>query len=298
MNGGERIDAVIVTYNRKTLVSQTITALKMQTRPIDRIIIVDNASTDGTPELLKGIGALDDEQVSYVRLPQNTGGAGGFNAGMREGLADGADWIWIMDDDVAPAPTCLEEMLKYRELSECIHPRKYFPDGTEFMSERYFDILTSHDYAASNPSFRNGKKIIFTNTATFEGMLVSKRVLECAGLPDPKYFICLDDMLFAIRASTFTNISHVRDAIIYKLVGPSEFSPWKEYYLLRNRFYLFRDACEYLAIKPYFSERVNFIVLRILEVFRLLFRGVGHFRYACLGFVAGWMYLARRERDK
>ncbi len=283
--------AVVVTYNRKTLLLQTLSALKMQTRPPNKIIVIDNASTDGTPNILEEKGFLDDAQVQYVRSDVNTGGAGGFRAGMARAMDEGADWIWVMDDDVAPTPDCLQALLKYRDVSECIHPRKYFPDGTEYTSEQFHDILTGGRYGIRNLSFKNGKNVIFTNTATFEGMLVSRRLVDKIGLPDEKYFICEDDMLFAIKASVHTNICHVHDAVINKLINPGAAPPWRAYYHIRNRFFLFRDACDYIELKPYYSERVKFVALQGLELARLLFKGTAYFKPAVSGFFDGLRYM-------
>lgn len=284
--------AVVVTFNRKVMLLQNIRALKSQTRALDKIVIIDNASTDGTPEALRSSGILDDPQIAYFRSERNTGGAGGFRAGMQRAMDAGAVWLWIMDDDVAPAPECLATLLTYTDVSECIHPRKIFANGTEYPSERFYDVLTGGSYAVDNLSFKNGKSIIYNNTATFEGLLVSKRIVEKVGLPDERYFICGDDLLFALKASVHTNISHVRDAILHKLVNPSnDFPAWREYYSLRNRFFVYRDACEYLGLKPHFSEKVKFFVIQVLEVLRISAKGFSHCRSAVSAFVDGIKYM-------
>ena len=59
--------AVIVTFNRKELLSENIRMLLKQTRPFDKIFVVDNCSTDGTPEYLKDQGWMDDPRFVYTR---------------------------------------------------------------------------------------------------------------------------------------------------------------------------------------------------------------------------------------
>ncbi len=83
------ICAVVPTFNRKVLLTACLTALLSQTRPLDEIILIDNASTDGTEELVKARFS----QVTYVKLPENTGPAGGVGAGMRLAYEKGHDWI-------------------------------------------------------------------------------------------------------------------------------------------------------------------------------------------------------------
>ena len=74
--------AVVVTYNRKTLLEQAVKCLLQQTCPCD-ILIVDNASTDGTNEL---INTFTDQRISYYNTGKNIGGAGGFNIGMKKAV--------------------------------------------------------------------------------------------------------------------------------------------------------------------------------------------------------------------
>ena len=117
----ETVCAVVVTYNRKTLLLECLEALRKQTRPVDGIYIIDNASTDETPEVLKESGYIPElppselaepyeieHQISnlvngepikifYVRMHENTGGAGGFYEGVKRGYEKGYDWLWLMD---------------------------------------------------------------------------------------------------------------------------------------------------------------------------------------------------------
>jgi rhamnopyranosyl-N-acetylglucosaminyl-diphospho-decaprenol beta-1,3/1,4-galactofuranosyltransferase len=123
------VTAVVVTYNRKELLAECLDGLFRQTRPVDRILLIDNASTDGTQEFLRQRGYLDASAVEYVRLPANTGGAGGFREGMRRAYASDAEWIWLMDDDVEPVPDALETMLTYSGRSDCIQGDKGYLDG-------------------------------------------------------------------------------------------------------------------------------------------------------------------------
>src|SRR5437588_9567672 len=95
---------VVVTYNRSALPSHCLAALRTQTHPIDRIIVVDNASTDDTPDVLR--------DCEHVRLDANAGSAGGFAAGLEAAWRTGCGWIWLMDDDVQPAADALELLLR------------------------------------------------------------------------------------------------------------------------------------------------------------------------------------------
>jgi GT2 family glycosyltransferase len=100
-----KVNCVIVTCNRLSLLKECITAVLSQTFLIYKIIIVNNASTDGTSDYLK---TLDRQRFEIITCRKNTGGAGGFNEGMKKSCEIGADWTWVMDDDTIPFQNALE----------------------------------------------------------------------------------------------------------------------------------------------------------------------------------------------
>ena len=105
---GETVAVVVVTYNRADLLANLLTGLAALERPAEAVIVVDNASTDHTAAVLAG-SALPGLRV--ITAPENLGGAGGFHAGMAAAYEGGFDRIWLMDDDVVPAPDSLSVLL-------------------------------------------------------------------------------------------------------------------------------------------------------------------------------------------
>jgi glycosyltransferase involved in cell wall biosynthesis len=106
-----RVVAVVVTYNRKQLLVDCLEALARQTHPVDRVVLVDNASSDGTEEHVRAGGVADRIRIDYLRLARNGGGAEGFHHGVRAALDGDHDWMWLMDDDCEPRGDCLERLL-------------------------------------------------------------------------------------------------------------------------------------------------------------------------------------------
>ena len=100
-----RIIAVVVTFNRRDMVTRLVAALDAGTVVPDEVVVVDNASTDGTADALEA--ADTKAPLTVLRLPENTGGAGGFHTGLAEAMDRGADLAWLMDDDGTPAADCL-----------------------------------------------------------------------------------------------------------------------------------------------------------------------------------------------
>lgn len=265
----ERITAVVVTYNRKAMLLDCVEKVLAQTIPVTELLIVDNASTDGTQAVLAEHGVLARPGVRCLVLAENTGGAGGFHAGMEAAMGGGADWIWCMDDDVAPAPDCLERLLSFRAVSECIHPLVRYEDGSAFEWEHIFDPAITMQVALHNASFRNGKTWCPMHVACFEGMLVSRRVVEAAGLPERAFFIGGDDTYFGLLAAEHTNLIYVADAVMTKKIKPSRAaSPFRIYYDLRNRFLLRRRVAARMRLPGY--SGVNFICMMLFYTAALL----------------------------
>lgn len=108
--------AVVVTYNRKDLLEKCIDRLRQQKNAACDIIIVDNASTDGTADMIKCQYSVPE--VIYMNTGANLGGAGGFQYGVKQAVLLGYEYVWIMDDDTLPQETALYELFEAdRELN-------------------------------------------------------------------------------------------------------------------------------------------------------------------------------------
>lgn len=90
--------AVVVTYNRIELLKECVDALLHQTEPID-ILIVNNASTDGTKDYLNTLNNIPDHKFYVYNMSTNLNGAGGYNYGIKEACKFDYEYIWLMDDD-------------------------------------------------------------------------------------------------------------------------------------------------------------------------------------------------------
>src|SRR5689334_2658009 len=102
----DKVIAVIVTYNRKQLLANCISALKNQTRKIDSILVINNGSTDDTATWLQ-------QQNNIDHISQgNVGSGGGFYTGIKTAYERGYNWIWLMDDDGFPKEDALEKLLE------------------------------------------------------------------------------------------------------------------------------------------------------------------------------------------
>ncbi|GAP02336.1 glycosyltransferase [Fructobacillus pseudoficulneus] len=190
----KKVSAVVVTYNRLTLLKEVIESLQKQIEPVSHIIIVDNASENDTKEYLESLG----NQIDYVRLGENLGGAGGFNRGIRyfmENTDD--DFVWVMDDDTVVHPDTLQNLLKFANVE---------PNFGFLASDvRWTD---GHRAKMNQPAPMNRLKVIPENqvepirlqNATFVSLLVRRSVVAQIGLPITDFFIWGDDIEYTERA--------------------------------------------------------------------------------------------------
>ena len=239
----ESVAVVVVTHNRAHLLQRMLDGLAGQTRPPDAVYVVDNASTDDTREAL---ATREDLPLRVTHSPDNLGGAGGFHHGVARAFADGHDRIWLMDDDVVPAPDCLEVLLRHSQ--PCLMAVR--EDTAGRLVERSavrFDLrnpLWPRPKRASVDSTWPDRQamppLVPIEVVAFEGFLVHRRVVQTIGLPDPAYFIFYDDADFAIRARRAGfEILAVRDAVLVRQLDFDQqhaLDTWKGYYMYRNLF--------------------------------------------------------------
>jgi len=231
-----KVDAIIVTFNRKNLVINAINGVLNQTLPINNIYIIDNCSTDGTENFIKN-NFSNNKNIIYVKLKENTGSAGGFNEGVKMSYNSGSEWIWFLDDDVFPENNCLEKLLEYKNISKCIHPSKIDLNNKEFIWEYVFDVAIGKATSLKNLSFKNGKDFTFINIGCFEEMLIHRDIVSKIGYPDKRFFIAGDDTIYGFIASLYTNVIYVKNALIHKLLPISDkVSLIFLYYSTRNQF--------------------------------------------------------------
>ena len=207
----KEIVAVLLTHNRKDLLIKGLHGLFDQTKKIKKILIIDSVSTDGTYELLSKKGIINRSDIKYVRLKENRGPSGGFTEGIRHALKENSNWIWVLDDDVYPKKDCLDKLLKFSNVSKCIAP---FRDKTVPFFNPAIGVVTH----SKNLSFNNKKDFVFTNTCCFEGMLLHSDLIKKIGLPDERFFQVNGDTMYGFLASLQTNIVHVKNAILVRLL--------------------------------------------------------------------------------
>lgn len=222
-----RVHAVVVTYNRKVLLRECIDAILNQTTQVEKLIIVDNHSTDGTKEFLEGLNYLNNPVIEFMRLSENTGGAGGFHEGMKRAREYQPDWIWIMDDDTIPTETCLEELLNAKD---CVKEKVSFLASSvrgmnnEAMNVPKISRKQSSSYTDWYEYLDKGMAKIVK--ATFVSLLINIEAVNKCGLPWKEFFIWGDDSEYTQRIIRDYGSAYMvgKSLAIHKRVGSDELS--------------------------------------------------------------------------
>ncbi|MBO0846201.1 MAG: glycosyltransferase family 2 protein [Nocardioides sp.] len=259
-DGRETVAVVVVTYNRADLVGRTLDGLAAQTHQPDAVIVVDNASTDHTRAVLEAHRGLP---LQRIHLDSNTGGSGGFRAGVEAAYDQGFDRIWLMDDDVVPAPDCLAVLMAQDEA--CVMAVREDTRG-HLVERAATDFDLSHPWSVRpkrgtvETTYRERDAMpdrVELHNVAFEGFLVRREVFAAVGLPDESFFIFYDDVDFALRARRAGyRIWAVRDAVLVRQLDFDQqhaLDTWKGYYMYRNLFAVhFRYGTNPLVrAKPY-----------------------------------------------
>lgn len=241
-SSGESVAVVIVTFNRADLLSGMLDGLAAQTHPPQAVFVIDNASGDHTRDVLD----RRDLPLRVTHSSENLGGAGGFHLGVGQAYDAGFDRIWLMDDDVVPAPDCLAVLMA--------HPGPCLMAVREDLEGRLVEKSALH-FDLKNPLRMRPKtssvdqtyasradlpaELAIENVA-FEGFMTHRRVIDAIGLPDPSFFIFYDDVDFAVRArrAGFTILA-LRDARLVRQLDfnqQHDLDTWKGFYMFRNLF--------------------------------------------------------------
>lgn len=246
---------IVVTYNRCELLRECIEHLKNSEHPAD-ILIVDNASTDGTARMVTEY--VNNTDVFYANTGANIGGAGGFNYGIKKAYAMGYEYFWLMDDDTMVNPDSLTVLLD--TASRCgndfgfISSMALWTDG-EPCHMNYHDI--SSQWSEDKKLLRDG--IIRISAATFVSFFTRREVVETVGLPIKEYFIWGDDTEYSLRISgNFPCYLNANSTVIHKMKENQA----------THRFYEIRDAVR--VERMWYSIRNDCCTYRRMG-FRMLF---------------------------
>ncbi len=271
--GGNRISiaSITVATNAASTLARQLDSLRQQTRSLDEIVVVDNASTDDTLKLL----ANSYPSITVLRQQKNGGVGGGYSAGLAYAIGvKKHDWVWLLDDDTVPSPQALEQLLSgLTYLGDAApHTAILAPVGVHQETQAaYYGHTWRNGLRPPDPEAAK-QAICFVDVVISSGALVRKEAIEEVGLPRSDFFMdfvdyehCLRMRRSGYKIAVVTNarMDHtIGNPQRRKLLGKERiwvgYPPWREYYIARNE--VFTIWTEYPNWKTKYS-----IVRRLLR---------------------------------
>lgn len=299
-----KVSIVILTLNNRELLEEEFKLFKkLDKKKLDiELVVVDNASKDGTDQLLKETD-LDGIELKVITNKVNQGFALGNNQGIKYALKNNPQYILLLNDDMVFEKNFLEKLVDFANNNPkygIISPKIYFAKGHEFHKDRYNEnekgkviwyaggsidwdnIYTSHD-RVDEVDQGDKENIKGVDVASGACMLVRSEVFKKLGGLDEKLFLYWEDTEFTQRAirDEFKAVYNPNVYLWHKVSSSAggSGSPSNDYFLIRNRYYF--------ANKYAKSLRTKFAVFR--DTVKLIFNGRPWQRLGALDALIGKM---------
>lgn len=247
------VTAVIIAWNSGDELLQAISSALAGTRRPGQIIVVDNGSSDGSIEQVEAGFA----EVQVVRSGRNLGYTGGNNLGIKLALEQGADYCWLLNDDVLVAADALELLL-----AEAAERPQAGLLGPLVMTRENPDVILTAGGILRDGWFSQTMGTGEHNQGQFPAvaevdylsgcaLLVSRRFVQKVGLLDDRFFMYHEDVDWGVRArAAGFQVVVVRQARVWHpdTRRRDECSADVTYYMSRNElFFLKKHHAGYLV---------------------------------------------------
>lgn len=261
-----KICAVVVTYNRLSLLKECLDRL-LKLDDLDNIIVIDNASDDGTKDYLNSIKS----RIFYKRMADNLGGAAGFYQGIKLFMEKTTyDWVWVMDDDTMVNEASLDALeIASKKVGSCgflASNVRWIDDSPAKMNIPVVDGKKWFESVDSGIEFPR------ISQASFVSLFISRRAISQVGLPIADFVIWGDDVEFTHRISKEMPCYYVPDSkVVHKMkynnttniVIDEDERIARYFYAYRNGFYNERVQSKRKLIRYIFRSLLD--CLRVLK---------------------------------
>ncbi|MBI2706454.1 MAG: glycosyltransferase [Actinobacteria bacterium] len=245
------VAAIVVTRNRREQLLCTLDALAEQLVPIDKVIVVDNASDDGSAA---AASAFSRFPVEVLPMTTNLGAAGGRGKGMSAAVQQGFDLCWVVDDDSEPNPHALERLDRARSaIGHCGMV------GVRGGYRRWGVIRRIRSGPGPHPVRHADLAIGLVDFVHIDSALVDSNAVRECGLPRADYFIMMEDVEYPLRIKDagWRIGLLAEDVVDLKHLGST--GPWRLYYQTRNELLMARDRGELRALFGWVVRSLTFV---------------------------------------
>ena len=268
-----KVVVLVLNWNGKEDTSECLRSLEHLEYPNYEVIVVDNASTDGSQKFLKE----NFPEITLIENEQNLGFGGGLNVGIEEARKRGADYVLCLNNDVIADKNVLLELVKVGELSNKIGglcPMEYFYDEPNRINYAGGKVGLLRDKVYGHGELDKGQfnRIKETWLLCGPAMMLKLKALSDVGLFDTGYFYGPEDKDMALRLiKKGYKIMFVPHAKLWhkrRGVTGGKITPLNIYFSIRNRLLFARkhaSKLEFMLFLIYF-----FIFEFPITLFRIL----------------------------
>lgn len=239
----DKISVILVNYNGKKYNDKCIESILRSTiAPNLQVVVVDNASTDHSLELLQDRWK-ENSQVKIIPLDKNYGFSKANNVGIEWAMGNGAEYFLILNNDTEVAEDALEKMIEIQKKTGAIivpkivyadHPDTIWCAGGSFSKVIWKPVQRGINQKDTG-QYDQSMKCSFANGCS---MLLSGKLIRKLGLLDEQFFLYYEDTEYSLRArQKGVPIWYCAKALIYHKVNGSTMGnekPDNAYYITRN----------------------------------------------------------------
>jgi GT2 family glycosyltransferase len=302
--------ACIITHNRRGILLECLRGVYSQTYPVTGVVVLDNASTDKTDEMLRTEGFFEQTQFIYHRNDTNTGVSPGFEQLVRLGYEQGSSWIWVMDDDIIPERDALFELISASSHFDSLSDVGFListattADGQE-NNVPHVDTRRDRSCWTVRPEPMWAHLLAYgmvrVRHAAMTSILIPRTTIEACGLPSGDFAVLGEDADYTLRMSEWrpsylvgrSRVVHKRETpgYIHILTEVNEARLERLYYYYRNFFY----------IRKRYHPVNEFAIFLLQAAYHLvhIFHAPGfrlrRARYLVLGIAAGLFFNPRHK---
>jgi GT2 family glycosyltransferase len=257
-----RVAAVVVTYQGRDITLQALASLSRMDYPAFDLVVLDNASTDGTSEAV----ADAFPAVRQVQVEVNRGSGGGYHAGFRWAFAQGYDYVLLLNNDIEVEPNLLSELVAVAESDPrigAVGPKCLFHGERDRIWSaggilHYRNSITSErGYGEiDRGQFEQDAEVDYVNGCA---ILIRRAAAQAAGAWDPVFRICVDDADFCTRIKRHGfRCVYAHRAVLYHMVAFTTGG-----YKPERNFQLARSSAVYVQRYANRRQRLSFLLFSL-----------------------------------
>lgn len=265
-----KLDAVIVTFNRLEDLKECLQKYEEQIESVDSLIVIDNCSNDGTKEYLNNWKRIQSKfKKKVIHLSKNFGGSGGFFEGIKYAMLNGADWIWLHDDDAFIYKDTILNLKKSIEKNNqdnisAICGMVYDKENIALNHRRRIKrgVIRNQDKCVTEFEYNNDSFEI--NEFSYVGVAINVEKLFEVGITNKDFFIFLDDTEHSYRLSKVGKIlcyPKIKIRHDDKYQKSNHKANWKLYYSVRNNIYFSKHCIK----SGYIYMIIYFLIMAIFK---------------------------------